>query len=154
MMQMCKDYNKTHKFKKQQPTVEQQVKDTVPILILKPNVEAVQDDLIYYNVKYPDVVLQQAIWETGWFKSNVCKEYNNLFGFKTDKGYLKFDTWEESIKYYKNWQNRKYKGGDYYHFLDTLPYSGDSLYKDHLKSIHVNKRELQGISSDTLQSTQ
>lgn len=111
--------------------------------MIKPNIEAVRDDLIYYKIKYPDIVLQQAIWETGWFKSKACRVNNNLFGFTYDgKNYLKFNTWQESVRYYKQWQDKKYKGGDYYQFLIDLPYSGDSLYKSHLESINVNKREL------------
>lgn len=122
-------------------------KDSIPIIVLKPNIVSVQDDLLYYDVKYPDIVLQQTLWETGWFKSEVCREHNNLFGFKTNKGYLKFNTWQESIQYYKKWQDRRYDTGDYYQFLMNLSYSGDSLYDTHLKSIHVNKRKLQGIPS-------
>jgi uncharacterized FlgJ-related protein len=140
-MHACKQYNKTNKhkrFKREDVVLEQKVIDSIPVF--KPDITAVQDDLYFYDVKHPEIVLQQAIWETGWFKSDVCKDYNNLFGFKTDKGYLKFDTWQESIQYYKNWQDRKYDSGNYYQFLMDLPYSGDSLYDTHLKSIHVNKR--------------
>lgn len=112
------------------------------------------DDLIYYEVKHPEIVLKQAVWETGWFKSTSCKVDNNLFGFTHDgKNYLKFNTWEESIQYYKKWQDRNYKGGDYYNFLTNLPYAGDSLYTTHLKSIRIDhKRDIQRLSSDTLQS--
>lgn len=141
-MQTCKSYNKNNKYKgfnKKDIVLEEKIFiDSTPIL--KPDLKAVQDDLFYYEVKNPEIVLQQVVWETGWLKSDICKKYNNLFGFKTNKGYLKFDTWQESIQYYKQWQDRRYDSGDYYQFLMDLPYSGDSLYDTHLKSIHVNKR--------------
>lgn len=120
---------------------------------LKPDIQSVYDDLVYYNVSYPEIALKQSIWETGWYKSKACIKNNNLFGFTHDGvNYLKFKSWEESIIYYKNWQNRNYKGGDYYNFLNVLPYSGDSLYTVHLKSIkvHVKKRRIPRIFRDTL----
>lgn len=113
------------------------------------------DDLIYYNVREPEIVLRQAVWETGWFKSTVCKKYKNLFGFRTTNGYLRFNTWQNSVIYYKKWQTKHYKEGDYYQFLIDIGYAEDSLYTDHLKSLKIDyTRKLQGISSDTLQLTQ
>ena len=32
------------------------------------------------NIKHPKIVLAQAILETGWFKSSVCRKKHNLFG--------------------------------------------------------------------------
>ena len=32
------------------------------------------------GIKYPKIVLAQAILETGWFKSPVCRNKHNLFG--------------------------------------------------------------------------
>ena len=116
------------------------------------------DDLIYYEVKHPDIVLKQAILETGWFKSEYCVKRHNLFGFydSKNKTYMTFNTWQESVIYYKNWQDKRYKGGDYYQFLSNIGYTykGDTMYSHYLKQIHVDTTKLQRISSDTLQSTQ
>ena len=46
---------------------------------LPPTAETVMDCLIFYKVKYPEIVLAQGILETGHFKSNVCIDNNNIF---------------------------------------------------------------------------
>ena len=90
-----------------------------------------------HKIQYPYIVLKQAILETGWFKSNVLKTHNNLFGFRTSKGYIKFKTVDESIIYYKNWQAKRYKGGDYYEFLVNIKYAEDTMYIYKLKNIGI-----------------
>ncbi len=54
------------------------------------------------GIKYPKIVLAQAILETGWFKSPVCRNKHNLFGLtnpRTGK-YYEFNHWTESVKAY------------------------------------------------------
>lgn len=76
------------------------------------------------NVRFSDIVLRQAILETGWFGCDNCSlEYNNLFGFLYKGKYLKFDNWKESVEYYKWWQDQLYRGGDYYAFLTRIGYA-------------------------------
>ena len=43
------------------------------------------------------IVLAQALLETGYFSSRVCKEYNNLFGLYDSKNreYFRFARWED-----------------------------------------------------------
>jgi uncharacterized FlgJ-related protein len=89
------------------------------------------------NIKHPKIVLKQSILETGWFKSKVSKTHNNIFGFRTSKGYIKFDSWEQCVEYYAKWQKRKYRNGDYYEFLVAKNYAEDSLYISKLKSIKI-----------------
>lgn len=88
----------------------------------------------------PDIVTAQAILETGHFKSRVCLEYNNLFGlYDSRKGdYFKFDTWQESVTGYKNMIQYKYKGGDYYEFLDSIGYATAKNYTKVLRLIQIN----------------
>lgn len=66
-----------------------------------------------------EVCLRQAMLETGWLSCRNCSlDRNNLFGFATDRGYLDFATWQESVYYYATWLRRKgYKGEDIYDFL-------------------------------------
>lgn len=91
------------------------------------------------GIQCSDVVLRQACLESGYFKSDVWKKNNNPFGFCYKDCYLQFDTWQESIKYMKDWQGRWYKQDeDYYSFLQRLPYAMDSLYVKKLKSINLN----------------
>lgn len=91
----------------------------------------------YYNVKYPKIIASQAILESGNFKSKIFKEYNNPFGLYNSKAkdYYKFNHWTESILFYKDNVQYKYKGGDYYKFLKELPYAEDSTYIQKLKQI-------------------
>lgn len=87
------------------------------------------------GIKHPDIVLKQAIWETGWFKSKHLMRKNNLFGFR-GKSYLNFTNWKESVEYYKKWQDKRYdqtKYKDYYEFLTQIKY-GHSGYAKTLRT--------------------
>lgn len=96
-----------------------------------------KEALKYYNVKYPNIVYAQALLETGHFTSFVYKNYNNLFGLYDSrlKDYHNFEHWTESVKGYKNLVQFKYKGGNYYHFLDSIGYAEDPAYIFKLKAI-------------------
>lgn len=84
-----------------------------------------------HGIKYPKIVLAQAILETGHFSSRVCKDKNNLFGLRHSKGYYDFDHWEESVVAYRDWVQYKYKSGDYLMFLKKIGYASakDYIYK-------------------------
>lgn len=107
--------------------------------------------LIKKDVAFPEIVCAQAILETGWFKSNAFKQYNNPFGFKlNDTTFVKFYSINQSVEYYKKWQakhfwNNYYYGKGiatnelYYKFLDEYHYSiNDSSYIGKLKRIEYN----------------
>lgn len=88
------------------------------------------------GVKHSDIVLRQAILETGWFKCTNCSlSRNNIFGFWYKKKYLKFDDWKDCVAYYKRWQERHYSGGDYYAFLKKVGFATEPTYVKRLKSI-------------------
>lgn len=105
------------------------------------------DMLEKHDIKCKRIVLKQAVWESGWFKCTDCSmRYNNPFGFryptwvdeKNPKGYIKFKTIENAVKYYKKWQDKHYKGGNYYQFLIDRHYAHDSeKYVKHLKSLSI-----------------
>lgn len=106
--------------------------------ILPLTIENVISELIINEIKHIDIVLRQIIWETGHLKSYKARVDNNLFGFRrTDSTYMKFDSWSESVEYYKNWQDKRYKGGDYYMFLENVGYAEDSTYIQKLKSLKI-----------------
>lgn len=77
------------------------------------------------GILYPDVVLAQAILETGWFKSPVCRDLNNLFGLTNPKTktYYEFNHWTESVKAYYTKVQYRYKGGNYLLWLDKIGYA-------------------------------
>ena len=76
------------------------------------------------------IVLAQALLETGHFSSNVCKEYNNLFGLYDSKNreYFRFSRWEDSVVAYQRMIQYRYKGGNYFQFLKSIGYAEDPRY--------------------------
>lgn len=110
--------------------------------------ELTLDNVIEYlklmDIQHPEVVVRQFILETGWGKSYVCKKYHNLFGFmkySQDLGkyvYFKYNHWTESIESYKRFQDKKYKGGCYYTFLNNVGYAEAPDYVEVLKTIKIN----------------
>lgn len=95
----------------------------------------VYNELKKQGIKYPKIVLAQSKLETGLYTSKVCKQYNNLFGLMKGKSYHKFNHWTESVTYYKNHIQSRYKGGDYYTFLSKIGYAEDSKYCHKLKKL-------------------
>lgn len=91
----------------------------------------------YYGVKYPSIVTAQAILESGNFKSQVFKKYNNPFGLYNSKAkdYYKFNHWTDAILAYQTMIEYKYEGGDYYSFLDSIGYAADQDYIRKVKAI-------------------
>lgn len=82
-----------------------------------------------YGISHPRIVIAQALLETGYFTSRVCLECNNLFGLRRrDGSYYEFNSWEESVKAYKDYVQYKYKGGSYLNFLKVLGYAEDPNY--------------------------
>ncbi len=88
---------------------------------------SLKEELILNNIKHPEIVFRQAIIESGHFTSGVFVENNNLFGMthprtrptysmKKNRGFAYYKDWTHSVKDYKVWQDKYYKGGDYYLF--------------------------------------
>ena len=112
-----------------------------------------KSDSIYEKIKaqgieHSDIVYKQAILETGWFKSSVYKNNNNMFGFYYKGAYMKFNSIEDCLAYYKKWQDKLYKdkSKDYYQFLNCLykdnkgnciRYAEDTEYTNKLKTIKI-----------------
>ena len=100
-------------------------------------------ELHLQGIKYPDVVLRQACWETGFFTSKIWREKNNPFGLyhtidSIHGEYILFNDWRSAITYYKEWQDKRYKGGDYYDFLIKVGYAQDSNYVHSVKGIDLS----------------
>lgn len=90
-----------------------------------------------YDVKEKRIVLAQALLETGYFSSQLCMEGHNLFGLRhpSDGSYYTFNTWEESVKAYRDDVQYKYSGGNYYAFLKRIGYAEDRNYTSKVKKI-------------------
>ena len=82
------------------------------------------------GIMHEKVVLAQAILETGWFTSNVCRTKNNLFGLVNPRTgeYYEFDHWTESVKAYYTKVQYRYKGGNYLLWLDEIGYAEKKTY--------------------------
>jgi uncharacterized FlgJ-related protein len=96
-------------------------------------------------------IIQQALLETGWFKSGSFKHYNNIFGMKYANkrankisgkglGHAAFHSWTDSVQDYFLWRSHMVKKynlqiTDYYTFLTKVHYAQDVNYISKLKSI-------------------
>jgi flagellum-specific peptidoglycan hydrolase FlgJ len=107
------------------------------------------------NIKYPHIVMAQAILETNNFQSHIFKENHNLFGMKVatrrpttnkgeDNGHAYYNNWRESVQDYA-FYSAVYLNGlnseeDYFTFLSQY-YAEDPNYIDKLKNI-IQKNNL------------
>ena len=112
--------------------------------------ESLTEALYYMEVKHPEIVLKQALLESGHFTSALYRTNNNLFGMKRarqrettatgqKRGYATYTHWSLSLKDYRLMQMYYEKKGqsmrDYYAFLLTIGYAQDKKYIEKLKSI-------------------
>ena len=110
------------------------------------------------NVKFPHIVMAQALLETGNFKSKVFLQNHNCFGMKqarirvntakgTNLNHAYYDTWMESLYDYAFYQCRYMSSvsteQEYYAALDAS-YAEASQYSGTLKGI-VKKRNLKKL---------
>ena len=87
-------------------------------------------EIIRNGIRHPKIVLAQAILETGWFTSPVCRNKHNLFGLtnpRTGK-YFEFGHWTESVRAYYTKVQYKYKGGNYLLWLRDIGYAENPNY--------------------------
>lgn len=99
--------------------------------------------LLDSGILYPDVVFAQAMLETGYLKSSLSRNHNNLFGlYNSRRGeFFKFNHWRESISAYKKYIEVKYTPPiDYLVFLDKMGYAEDPNYISKVQTI-MNKHK-------------
>jgi len=116
--------------------------------------EAVVEELKRLNVKYPHIVLAQALIESGHFQSNIFRANNNLFGMKeakqrtttargTNLGHAYYDNWKESILDYAIFQSaylRDLKTEEQYLSYLGANYAEASNYKVAVQNMVKNEK--------------
>jgi len=114
---------------------------TVPSKVPELTLENVYRELLFKDVKFPEIVMRQVVWETQWLNCDHCSlKFNNLFGFATNNGYLHFKNWVESVDYYKKWQTKLHveKYSDYYQFLVAKKYALGESYNIALRKLDIS----------------
>ena len=110
--------------------------------INKPKMQAMYDAIKDAGILFPDFVMAQCMQETGNLScKNCCLRYHNLFGFYVKGNKCKkFESDKECIKYYKEWQKKRYHkwrkkspNGTYYDFLKHAGYATGDKYTRELK---------------------
>ena len=108
--------------------------NSMPLELTIPNLYT---EIIRNGIRHPKIVLAQAILETGWFTSPVCRNKHNLFGLtdpRTGK-YFEFRHWTECVKAYYTKVQYRYKGGNYLLWLRKIGYAEDPRYVRSLSRI-------------------
>jgi uncharacterized FlgJ-related protein len=131
----------------------------------------VYQEILNLDIKFPDIVLAQAVLESGNFASKVAKQNNNLFGMRMPKvrettaigqryGYARYYSWKDSVKDYKLWQEallKKYPNmtrGQYKTYINRIYSTG----KNYISKINLiiqknkNKYEEDSIYASNLRS--
>lgn len=113
------------------------IRDTIYLETVIPNLnkENVLKELKKQEIPHANIVLAQSILETGGYKSKLSKTHNNIFGLKKGNKYRQYNNFIECIADYKKLISSKYKGGDYYVFLEKIKYAEDPNYINLLKGI-------------------
>lgn len=105
--------------------------------------------IIDAGIQHPEIVFRQAMLESGWLRSGLATEGNNLFGMRRSlrrpcyamqqsyRGYARFKHWIYSICDYKLWQGCAAIKGDYYQYLLKRGYAANKNYTKHLKSLQL-----------------
>jgi uncharacterized FlgJ-related protein len=115
-----------------QEQVSQQTFTLDELISEEPTLENIYKYALHIGVEQPQIFLAQVIEETGWLTSNVFKKSNNLCGMNYTRNrfaigkykcYAKYKSWKDSVKAYKLWQDKRYKGGNYLQFLTNLNYA-------------------------------
>ena len=116
--------------------IEKSIK-SVPKLTL----ENVYQEIILKNIKFPNIVMRQVVWETKWLNCTNCSlNSNNLFGFTSKNGLMTFKTWVDCIDYYKKWQTDRHveKYDNYYTFLVDSHYALGESYNNALRTLDIS----------------
>jgi hypothetical protein len=113
--------------------------------------------IVEAGIRYPDIVLAQAILESGHLGSQIFVENNNLFGMRfprqretvatgNNKGYSVYNCWTDSVKDYKLFQDYLFRNNEktkeeYFDYLQRV-YAEDPRYVHFVKKIMENTKDI------------
>ena len=102
------------------------------------NADVLYEACVMTDVLFPEVVVAQAVLESGHFKSKAYREKNNFLGIVKAGHYQEFDHWMDCLKRYQEVIESKYRGSElsvneYLEFLDRIGYAEDSSYIDKIR---------------------
>lgn len=108
--------------------------------------QSMHAELLSQGVQHADIVLAQAVLETGWFTSSNCIDKNNCFGLydSYNKCFYAFDSWQQSVTAYVDKFQYKYDAEcyeSYYAFLQKAGYAEDAQYIDKLIAVQKSIRK-------------
>lgn len=107
----------------------------LPLSTLQAGNREVYEYIVSCEIQHADIVYRQFLLETGHGTSYAFLHRNNTHGWGNGK--MSFGSWQESIEYYRKWQLRHYRGGDYYRFLERIRYASSPSYVATLKKIRI-----------------
>ena len=116
--------------------------------------EALIEEIKCHEFKYPDLILAQALLETGHFKSTIFKENNNLFGMRQPRkrytlckgsnlNHGVYDNWKVSVEdrmIYDTLYLKDMTRTQYLRFLDKV-YCKSGYYSRTLENL-IKKNDL------------
>jgi hypothetical protein len=103
-------------------------------------INEVHSYLYKLEVKHPDIVMSQIVLECGWkLDSHNATVRHNLLGWTLNGKLATFNHWTNCIRHYKVWQNKFYKGGCYFEFLECIDF-GDGKCHRYAKDKNYIKR--------------
>ena len=143
-------------FKPKQITSNKYLSQEEKIIIIKEYNEFSEEKLIKkikeLNFRFPHIVLAQAKLESGYFKSTIFLENNNMFGMReaklranlakgTNRSHAYYDSWQDSLLdyalYYSTYLYKIKTENDYFEYL-RQNYAEDKSYVKRLKQIIKN----------------
>lgn len=112
------------------------------------NPRIIHSEILRQHLIFSDIIFRQAMYETSWLKAPGFTVCNNLFGFMHGGKLMRFKFWEDSITHYKYNILKRWRGQDYYDFLNCMWIKSDGTcqryaqsleYTDHLKNLDITK---------------
>jgi len=135
----------------------QSASDSTASDTLKISYTTLYKEIVKQGIEFPEIVLAQAILESGHFRSKLFIANNNIFGMRrarkrettakgSKKGYAYFETWQDCVRDYKIYQStimigRLFTPIMYFRYLNRIYSEMGRNYTIQLKKIIKRNRK-------------